>query len=531
MKDAFFFRQAKYQEYILKFCAHGFVATTNEEKLKKIDFLDHWVRVNLGKFVFKVHPEQKLFDHIDEEGNVFFLIGHAFNPFDGTICENKILQIVAKQEASSKQSALNYINELTGIFVLGKISTNGDIKVLVDCAGMVSLFYGVIDGDIILTTHSAIARLAYDLPVTQYANMLFNYRLYKLYGAFLPGDITQYEQLKRVVPNTIVSINGDSGQSSIHRFYPEKDISIVKDQQEYEKALDRICQIMTDTMKLIPQKWGNPAVSLTGGMDSKTTLSAINPIYDRYRYFSYITSDAEQIDAEAAGKICEALSLNHTIYNVSANAQDYPEFEIVRDILQFNKDYIGRNNTNDICKRAFFAKQNDFDIEVKSWVSEIARANYYKKFGKKKMPKQMTPRRCSCMYKLFLHNRKLLKQTDDIFRQYIEQTKLQENLHGYDWSDIFLWEIRYGSWGGSVITSEHKYSFDICIPYNNRMLLDVMLSTPLDKRRTDHLHKDIIAKLNKRINDTGINVINKNETKFREICEKIYFNVNSNLPF
>lgn len=531
MNDNFFFRQAKYRDYILKFCTRGFVATTNEERINRIDFLEYWDRFVLGNFIFRVHPEQKMFQYVDTTGNVYFLVGHAFNPFDGVICEKVILQNIAQAALVSKKKAQQYINALTGIFVLGKIRVDGNVQVLVDCAGMVSLFYGAIDGDVILTTHSAIARLAYDLSVTEYAKELFGYKLYKLYGAFLPGDITQYEDLKRVVPNTIVEISIESGRCNIHRFFPEQDIIMIKNQEEYEAALDKICQIMTDTMKLIPQKWERPALSMTGGMDSKTTLSATNGQYDYYSYFSYITSDAERVDAEAAKAICTALGLEHTVYQIDAQALECPDFEIVKEILLFNMDYIGKNNINDVCKRAYFAKRNDFDVEVKSWVSEIARANYYKKFGKKRMPKKMTPRRFSCMYKLFLHNRKLLKQTDSVFQKYIEKTMLSENLYGYDWSDIFLWEIRYGSWGGSVITSEHKYSFDICIPYNNRMLLNVMLSVPLEERRTDQLHRDIIARLDQRINETGINVVNQNETKFREICEKIYFNVNSRLPF
>ena len=530
MKDAFFFREEKYRSYLLKFCAHGFVATTNEEKLKPIDFLAQWQQKNIGSYSFRVHPDQTLFECTDEQGNSLFLVGHAFNPFDGVIDEQQILQQIQQKWSESERKALEYINELTGIFSLGRIYPDGTLKVLVDCAGMTSLFYGVFDGDVILTTHSAIARLAYDLSVSDYAKKLFSYRFYKLYGAFLPADITQYQQLKRVVPNTWVTISGQTG-SSIQRFYPERDIAKVTSEEEYEKTLDKICQIMTDTMKLIPQKWARPAISLTGGMDSKTTLSATKAVSDQYRYFSYITSDAEQLDAEAAKNICRALGLEHTIYEISPKPEEYPDFEIVKQILLFNKDYIGKNNTNDVCKRLYFAQKNDFDIEVKSWVSEIARANYYKKFGKKKMPKEITPRRCSCLYKIFLHDRALLKQTDEIFEQYIKQTQLKENLHGYDWSDMFLWEIRYGSWGGAVITSEHKYSFDICVPYNNRVLLDVMLSTPLEKRRTDQLHRDMIARLNMAINDTGIHVVNKNETKFREICEKIYFNINTTLPF
>ena len=60
---------------------------------------------------------------------------------------------------------------------------------------------------------------------------------------------------------------------------------------------------------------------------------------------------------------------------------------------------------NDVRKRLFFLNTPDFDVEVKSWVSEIGRANYYKKFGLKKMPTQLSPRQMTSMYKFFTYNR------------------------------------------------------------------------------------------------------------------------------
>lgn len=46
---------------------------------------------------------------------------------------------------------------------------------------------------------------------------------------------------------------------------------------------------------------------------------------------------------------------------------------------------------------------------------------------------------------------------------------------------MYLWEFRYGSWGGLVITSEHRVSYDITIPYNNRLLMELFLKLPLEK--------------------------------------------------
>ena len=71
---------------------------------------------------------------------------------------------------------------------------------------------------------------------------------------------------------------------------------------------------------------------------------------------------------------------------------------------------------------------------------------------------------------------------------------------------------------------------EITVPYNNRALLDMMLRTPLDKRLHDHLHKDLIHLMDERIEQTGIHVVNGNETKKREIMERIYFHVHNLLP-
>ena len=96
---------------------------------------------------------------------------------------------------------------------------------------------------------------------------------------------------------------------------------------------------------------------------------------------------------------------------------------------------------------------------------------------------------------------------------------------------MFLWEIRYGGWGGLVITGEHRYSFDITIPYNNRNLMKLFLSLPLEDRIKDKPHEDVIKLMNKTIDDTGITIVNYNETKKRMYIEKMYFNLNNWFEF
>ena len=134
------------------------------------------------------------------------------------------------------------------------------------------------------------------------------------------------------------------------------------------------------------------------------------------------------------------------------------------------------------------------------------------------------------MYKLFLHNRKLLKETDRIFQLYIQKTAF-DNIYNFDASDMYLWEMRYGGWGGQVITCEHRFAFDITIPYNNRILMEHFLTLPLKKRISDQAHYDMIRYLNPTIDQTGITITNYNETRSRMHKERIYWLVNTHLPF
>lgn len=509
-----------------KICEKGFFIVDSTEEIMPPQFA-FWKWTCILGYSFYIHPNQKLHYEKSESGT-YFLIGHAYNPYTDAISESLILKELICAEKDGKTSFFDYINTITGVFLLGKIEKKG-ISVLLDCAGMMSGFYGLINNKVVITSHTAIPAMIFKLKQTEYVRELLQYRFYGLYGSFLPGDISPYREIKRIVPNTIVRIDPER-KSQVYRFFPSiQNEEITAD--EYNEQIQKISSVLKKSLELIAKKWDRPAISMTGGMDSKTTLSAAKDHYTEFSYFSYVTSKAERIDADAAHAICDVLGLVHNIYNISANPEDYEEYDAAKAVLELNKDFIGHPNPNDVCKRLYFDNNVDFNIEVKSWVSEIARANYYKKFGKKRLPKRITPRRCSSMYKIFLHNRKLLHQTDEIFDEYIKKTKLEENIYNYDWSDLFLWEIRYGGWGGLVITGEHKYSFDITVPYNNRKLLQMMLAIPLEKRRRDYLHRDLIHHMNAKVDALGITITNLNETKFREFCEKSYFNINSNLPF
>lgn len=478
----------------------------------------------------RVHKKQTIVTAAQAQA-AFVLIGHCVNPFTGSLSEQEIIDRIAEFGTIDCPDAISYINELTGNFFLAEIHNTG-IRMLTDPAGMLFSCYGRIGGAFYISSH---AQLIADVaPVTKdaYIVRLERYRFFYKYGLFFPGDLTQYSELKRLLQNHITSFDGE--KVSVKRFYPDRALPQTDTEQAYQALLQDVVKLMHNTLACYAKKYKKPAISLTGGMDSKLTLACANGLYDAFRYYSYITMEGDRIDADAAHTIAGSMGLHHDIYQVSENDADFDNIDVVRAVLEHNNGGY-RVNANDVRKREYFRKlcggETGFDAEVKSWVSEIARSNYYKKFGLRKLPEHLSPRNMTSMYKVFLTERRLCRETGSIFRDFIEKTGFHHFPEGFDESDLYLWEFRYSAWGGIVITSEHSFSNEILIPYNNRLLLNRMLQAPKKKRITDEFHEDLIRTANEAVAKPGITITNWNETKTRMRMERFYFLVNSKLPF
>lgn len=100
-----------------------------------------------------------------------------------------------------------------------------------------------------------------------------------------------------------------------------------------------------------------------------------------------------------------------------------------------------------------------------------------------------------------------------------------------DWQGLFFWEFRMSSWNGNMITGEHRYSFDITIPYDNKCLLELLLNASLEERENDIVYKKVRNKMDKTIDENRISVTNVKHTKNRALLEDIYYILHSNLLF
>lgn len=516
-------KKPEYADYLYRY---GFLITTSEEALEQKCFvLADWNQSLVGSYHFWIHPNQKIYLHT-HDSITFFLIGHCYNPISMTADEARELASLAAAFQYGTAAYCRELSDVTGIFLTGYI-VGDSITIYGDAAGMFMTYYGFSNSCAWIGSHAELLGDLNGLTQSEYVKKLVDYRFYHLFGFSLPGDLSPYDEWNRLVPNHSVCLDGNG--CHVNRFYPVEDWGALVGAYSIDARAEEIAGILTRSMALIPQKWAKPAISLTGGCDSKTTLACANGQYDRYQYFSYISQESEAVDANGAHTICKQLGLPHSIYCIPEQAAK--DQTLVQAIIRANQGNIGDPNMREVQKRIFLAEQNSFDVEVKSWVSEIGRAYYPRRFAKKKFPARPTARYLTTLYKVFANHRSLVRETDEIFAQYMQAYLRPADMKNWPWVDLFFWEFRVSSWNGLVITGEHRYSSDITIPYNNRRLLTLLLAVPEEMRMNDALYWKIRACANPDVDAAGVQITNLKHTSNRARMERLYLELHTRFPW
>ncbi|MGM9600394.1 MAG: hypothetical protein ACI3W5_02250 [Faecousia sp.] len=509
--------------------SRGFLITTN----KTIDLIESvltqlWICKPLGQYNVWLHPETTSYIYT-EKSTSFLLIGHAYNPFEQQYDERDILRSLANHYFQSIDRFCEKVSELTGVFTIGVIDGK-TLKLLTDAVSMQIVYLGVVDEFLYVTSHCNLVRSIVSLTRDPYVEELVNYKFYPLFGPVLPGDLSPYKELKRAQANYIYLF--ENQELKFERVFPKRKLQACESEEEYNDIIQKIGDILESNLILIAKKWGKEAaISLTGGRDSTTTLAAARQVYDSLGCFSYISCEGETADAEAAHTIATNLGLKHDIYYIPINDKKDQMFENYNAIIEYNMGNIGHLKDKEIYKRIYFRNCNDFKVEIKSWVDEIGRARYHKRYKKEHFPARPTPRYLTTMYKAFLHNRKLVKETDLVFKEYLDKYYREPTFSLIPWWDLFYWEFSWGAGEALALTNEHRLVYEVTIPFNCRKLLELMLTVPLNMRIKDRIQIDVIQKLNSKILENGVHVKDHGWTLKRELAERVYLEVHSRLPF
>ena len=480
-------------------------------------FYGEWKQETIQKYMVYVHKDQDFYVY-EKNGVSFLLIGHAYNPFNEVYDENALLALMADAYFEDKNTVFEHINAWTGIYCV--FVFDEDVVGVQDCAGIKALYYGKPNGKVCFTSHPQLVADLYALEMDPFVKKLVSNRFYNIGNRYLPGDLSPFTELKRIGANVYLKYTQENDAFGVHRFYPTMAHPEVTTQEEYDAAIKEVHRILNKNIELAAKKWPNSAISLSGGTDSKTTLACANGLYDKFKFFSFQSKDTEVTDSLAAREICNKIGLQHDIYEIPANNEEIEDFEELKAIIVHSYGYVRGLADREIRKHIVLYRLNDFETEVKSWISEIVRVFFERKYGMK-FPKKLSARHFSVFQTRYFASPGLLHKSDKIYKAYMKKFDLEQAKFNFEHTDLYYWEVRMSSWGMMV-----TQSLDIChritFPFNNRRLVDLFLSLPREARKTDKVHNDIIKLANEGIYDADIHILNNYFHSGRIWMEKLY---------
>lgn len=484
-------------------------------------FYDNWTLYEINsRFLAYVHNEQHFYKYV-QNGTTIVLIGHAYNPFSMETDEHVILKHCLQKYFESKRDFFEAVSELTGIHVIAIFSEEENIFVQ-DCTAMKACYYGKCQSHVYIMSHCALLD-DIDFPtINAFSDKLIcNYAFSHWGTAYLPGDITVFNELKRLGPNVYLKLTED--KFSLERFFPTQ-LHPEKSENDVE-TIEIIADLLKKSVALCAEKWGisgTPAISLSGGMDSRTTFSAASGIYDKFKFYSFYCKKQELDDANAAHEICNAIGVEHKIYPIADKNEDCKDFELHKKIISRNNAYVGLPGDHEIRKYIFLSQLDDFNVELKSWASEIGRAYWERRYGFK-LPDKLTARDFSIFQTRFIAAPILIRKNDAAYKEYFEKSAFTYPMFNYEHTDIFYWEYRFGSNGTNVTMGQDIFNFEVTMPMNNRKFMDMFLWYPHDFRKNDMVHKAVILKNEPKFAHIDNDVHNGYFSKKRILAEKVYY--------
>ena len=308
--------------------ARGYLMATRElEPGAEFPFFGNWTHFRVGSWNVYTHCLTKRCTHF-ANGVHFLLIGHAYNPFTGEADEDALLVTAAQELAKSEQAFHATVSEWTGRFIVAVIRGE-ELLAAQDCAGMRTLFYGQVDGVPYLSSHAQLLSDLCGLEMTPWIRELVESREYKVGIRFLPGDLSPFAEIKRLGPNTALAY-GDAG-FDVQRFYPSGPMAGAGTEEDQAARIMRIAEILRASLEITSRKWESPAISLTGGTDSQTTLAASVGSRTRLKFFTFASNDEEAHDLRAAQDLAAHLGLDHSAYMIPESEESIPGYRELAD--------------------------------------------------------------------------------------------------------------------------------------------------------------------------------------------------------
>jgi hypothetical protein len=419
------------------------------------------------------HDARVPLTQVSDARKELFLLGDALDlrsPQDS----NADVAATLHRAAAVSDDALHCETDwIHGRYVLLHRTWSGAWRALADAVGTRTVFHPVDGGSI--GSHSSLVAVNHDMPAIR--------RAWGSYG--FPGRTTSYDGVVALPPNHTLTV----ATGEISRFYPVEPLRTTPVKLSCEKAI----LLMNSAIKGLRHRFPSMVVSLTAGLDSRTTLAVTRPDADRLRFFTYFGSLREDaVDRLVAERLAEDLGLRHHVLHVGSDNSEVPT--TFTDLCREHSLYLHH-------RRASYAYIKHFepgrDVHLRSNMSEIGRAVYFRRTGTD--DRLLSGADLARIYMAFKAPRNPPDFTEAErvsierdFEDFFRSANYRAVLGLRHPRDMLYWEHRMGAWH-SLILLHSDPAFQTVSLYNARVILDAMLAAPLKARAAGTVHKRIMG--------------------------------------
>lgn len=473
---------------------NGFIFTEKNVEVNKLpDYYETEKIFNKFYYYYDKYSEKMMYHN----NNNFIIIHGLFAHIDsvsGDITQ-KSPEILLELFSNNKDLFLDSLDYLAGRFVI-IIGNEISFEVYTDAAAMRSVYYYLGDRRLL---GSHINLLKDVLPVT--GDSIYNLNN----NSIKTWDNTQFSEIKSLNPN----FRYNSKDNSTRRIFPRQNNKYKN--MTHEERIKLFTFLWQEQLKIFKEKYNSVIFSITGGADSRVSLSLAKNYINEMDFFTYApTANTSQDDSNFARALAKDKAIVEQILDVVPLNHKFILFREKKISLSKEELKILDRNTVFSHGRYLLPQYNYYfpefsTLHIRGNLFEIGRAYFIKSTSKNDKNDIYNISHAS------LTNTNLSAEQLKIIKKHINDKIIKfnyhKNLYDYHVLDLYYWEIRMGRWMAEVL-NETDFSFETLLPFNMRSLIDISLSYSLEERKNNYMFNEIINE-----NYPVLNFFGKNEEK------------------
>jgi hypothetical protein len=440
-----------------------------------------WTQKTIGDYFISFDPENQ-WAFAQKDDNWVALLGRTMDILHLTSDTDFISGTCLDRLILSEEKLLDYIDYLSGRFIL-IYHHGGTTKLMNDAFGTRSVFYSL-KQPITVASHCGIFRdHLKSLRSTKIGAIRQDDRWHTGSNYGYPGNLTPFQGIYILTPNTLINIEA----RKIQRFYPRKKLPA----GNLSDVVEEVSTMMKRQMELLNRE-NNLVISLSSGIDSRTTLAAARDIAKEALFFTYgdtavlsslpMKLKTLQVDMVIASDLAQSLGLNHICLDAWPKNKD-DDFKPFNQVL--NRNTYHRHNRR--LAKAYLYRLPPDTLHIRSNLGGIAKS-FFRRYGFNDLP--LTAERMAQCWKRRMGDNELVVAA---YRQFARVTQFTK-IKNYDPYDMFFWEHYYGTWLPNVLL-ESDVAFDSFELLNSRAIAGKILSVPVQDRLASAVHLEIMRRL------------------------------------